>query len=353
MATAQKKGRRRLYKTLVFLGAIGGLVWLLDHIGWDKIGSYLGAIPPSGLVVLVLLGFTEGFADSAALRFAITEKVSVWRVHVFNQAGGIVNTLIPWEAGEVLKGRLLSHHISGREAIVATVVWNYIFKISKPAAALTAATVGALGAPAGFREPSLLMLAAAGASFLPYIGFRVAVRLGPAGLLVRLAKRLHLTRKTDPEALLAQAREIDRAVRHFWTDERRAYVLAFICQYAARVVAWLTVWAALQILAPNPTYFTLPVAGTIYAGFSVMSYVVMLFPTRMGTTEAGGYALFFLLGLDPGLGLMTPLILRLKALATNAVPGAFVFSDKVTGGARLRQDAPAPAPDPAPTSEAE
>ena len=319
--------QNKIFRAVCTIIALIGLIWLLDYIGWQVIASYILRLGWKGVAVLLALGFMESIFDAASLRAATMERISYLRVLSINQAGALMNTFIPWEAGEVLKGRLLYNHVSSKAAITRTVVWNYIFKISKPLAALTAAGTGWFFVSDAYKSTALMIMAASIVAFIPYFFMRILLFFGPASLIVRLAKKLRIIRYKDSNELLNSAREIDATVKNFWKDSPSSYLKVFLLQYCARIVAWITVFAALCYLA-SAAKFSFPFCGTIYAGLSVMTYLVLLLPTRMGTTEGSGYLLFALLGLNPAMGLTLQLVLRLKAISTSVIPAAFVLLEK-------------------------
>jgi len=333
VTAAEKSGpvghRGRILKIIITLLALAGLLWLLDHIGWHVVGRHISYLGWQGVAVLLVLGFMECLFDAAALRAATGEKIGLLKVFSFSQAGAFVNTFIPWEAGEVLKSRLLYNHVSTSAAISGTVVWNYVFKLSKPVAALTAAGTSWIFVESEHRPLALIIIVASLIAFIPYGAWRFVLYLGPASFIIRFATRLRLIGKRDPEALVRSAEEIDATVRNFWDNNRTGYIKVFLYQYLARITAWITLFVALYYIAPGEG-FSFVFCGMIYAGFSVMSYLVLLLPTRLGTTEGAGYVLFMLLHLDPALGLITQLVLRLKAIATFVIPSAFVLFDKKT-----------------------
>jgi hypothetical protein len=328
--------QKKIVKIGITLAALAGLFWLLDHIGWRLIGQNISNLGAAGAVTLIALGFVESMFDAISLCAATRERLGLLRILSFNQAGSLVNLFIPWEAGEVVKGRLLSNHISTKAAISGTIVWNYVFTLSKPAAALTASAFGWWFATAAQRPLTLMIAGAALASFLPYFAMRLVLRFSPAGLVIRLAAKLRILGCRDSKMLLESARDIDRTVRNFWQDSPSTYFRVFLYQYSARITAWFTYYAALLYLEPQSS-FTLGFCGAIYAGLSVMTYLVLVLPTRIGTTEATGYVLFYFLGLNPPLGLITQLVMRLKAIACMLLPAAFVLFDRKKSPARAGQ----------------
>ena len=61
-----------------------------------------------------------------------------------NAASGMMNLILPWESGEVLKVALLRDSVRSSHAVSTTIIWNYIFKVSRPTLSLAAALVAVL-----------------------------------------------------------------------------------------------------------------------------------------------------------------------------------------------------------------
>lgn len=325
-APARPPRRTPLWKRaarLAFVAlALGGLVWLLDHIGWQQIGDFVVRLGWQGVALLLALGFLEAVFDAAAFRAAVPERVGLFAVLTCNQAGSLLNRFIPWEAGELLKGTLLSRHVSGTAAVSGTVVWNYVFRLSKPVAVLGVALFGWMAGPPQQAWLAGWMVLAAVAAFLPYVGLRILFWLGVTGRIVRILQRLKVLRR-DPERTLQRARALDEAVRRFWRERPAAYGQVVVYQILARLVSWSSFYAVLRLIDRS---YDLATSGVLWAAISVMSYVVALFPTRLGTTEVGSAGVFKLAGLDPGLGLTAQLILTVRAIVTSAVLGAFAMA---------------------------
>jgi hypothetical protein len=308
---------RRLGRAGFFLLAVGLLVWLLDRIGWQEIGESFARVGWTGAAVLLAIGFLETVFDSTSFYFALSRRVGVLRCLVYNGAGAIVNTLIPWEAGEALKGTLLTRHVSTAEAIRATVLWNYLFKLTRPLVAVAAAITGAIiGADV---QPSVLWLiiGACAASLVPYILLKLLLRFGALELGVRALKSLRLLRR-DVDAVTRSAHDLDERIRRFKSEAPGDYALVLLFQILARVTSWAAWGIAIHLVGLEVSF---ALVALLYAAVSVAGYLVMLFPVRIGVTEGVGYLVFQLLGLDGGMGLIISVIMRIKGLLVNGVPG--------------------------------
>lgn len=315
----EKGTLRKAGRVVFFFTALGFLLWLLDRIGWDVIGNAFGNVGWTGAALLLFLGFLETFLDSASFREAQRGRIGVWRAMSYSGAGAIVNVVIPWEAGEAVKGTLLARHMSTSDAIRGTVIWNYLFKLTRPGVALAAAMCAFIfgyetDSPAAWMVPAACL-----ASLVPFFVLKALLRFGMAGLTVRVLRFLHFLRR-DGDAILNSAKELDARIRHFRTETPGHYKRVLLYQTLARIVAWSTWGVGLQLIGLD---YSWGLASLIYAAISVSGYVVMLFPVRIGVTEGTGYLVFAMLGLDGGMGLVVAVIMRIKGLLSNGIPGLF------------------------------
>ena len=321
--TATTSSKKITWRTILRVGfpilAAGALVWLLHKIGWSQIGGALGQVGIRGAILLLILGFLENTLDAAALLASMSKRIGLYRILSYNSTGAIINNLVPGEAGEIFKGTMLKRHGSTQDAIASTVLWNYIFKSSRPAAALLAATTAWILGHGVDPYIAGVVWGATVVAFAPYLIFKLLLHKGAAELIMHALQKVKLLRR-DPEKLIVAARELDEKIRRFRKERPKAYLGVFGCQFFARITAWFTLYAAVKLVG-LPYSFGL--CALIYAGFSVSSYVVMLLPARLGVSEAAGYLVFSLFGLNGAMGVIVYIVLRIKALVTNAIPAIF------------------------------
>jgi len=310
---------KKAIRVIAFFLALGFLFWLLDRIGWDVIGDAFVRVGWSGAGVLLLVGLAENLFQAVALATALSRRISLLRALAVNGAGTVVNALIPWEAGELVKGALLSEHTTSKSVIHGLVVWNFLMKLSGPSSALLAVAVGfALGH--GIQGSiGLLVLLACLVAFTPYFALRFLLAKGMATFVVRLLRRMKLTRK-DPESLLVAARDLDERIRRFKEERPRDYWVILTCQFMARIMAWTSWYLVLHLMGLE---YSFALCAMVYSGYSVMVYVTAMVPAKIGVNEGAGYLLFSLYGLDGGIGLIATVIGRVKNLVTNGAAALF------------------------------
>lgn len=301
------------------------LIWLLDRIGWNVLLEYVVRVGWLGGAALLTVGFLENLFQALALRRAIAYRVSIFRILAVNGTGAVVNAAIPWEAGEVAKGALLSSDVSSQELVSGLVLWNYLLKFSTPAVslftALVAVAVGGIyvGNGAGPAIAAACLLA-----LVPFVLLRFFLRYGAAELTVRLLFRLRILRKR-PEVVLESAVALDQKIRMFRQERPHDFVAVIAYQVLARLSSWLS-WVTVLYFMDYPISFSS--CALVFSGFSVATYAMAVIPARIGVNEGTGYLLFALMGLDGPTGLIASTLQRVKSLLSSGALGLFALGPR-------------------------
>lgn len=306
--------KRIVHVPVLLLGA-ALIVWLLDHIGWDRAGDSLARLGWGGAILVVAVGLFEPILDALALHAAAHRRIGRVRALIVNQACAFANMFLPGEAGEFWKATLMRQG-AGDAGVPATIIWNYAFKFTKPTAALLAALAAFVFGAAEKRGLAVVVMGAACLAFLPYIILRLLLRRGLATVAIGALARVPILKRRIGPGLVERARDVDHLVRSFASEHPRAYARVLVSQIAARGGSFFCGFAALSLIADG---YTLPLVALIYAGQAVLSYLLLLLPTRMGTTEGGTFLLFEALGLDGGVGFVFSVLMRLKNLLNSTV----------------------------------
>ena len=313
--------RKTIVQLVCVSSSLVALLWLLGRIGWNTIGHALGKVGWKGLTALMVLGWIESFTDGTALWVVMGQRLRYGFGIAVNAAGSMLNLILPWESGEVLKGTLLRGQFGTPSAVSGTILWNYIFKISRPAVSLTAA----LSAWAfsrgtdGFHMG--IILTANLLSFLPYLVLRVLIRYGAAAGLVRVLGILPVLRRHSGH-WIESARTIDHEVKQFWQERPTDYLKVFGLQLVARATGWASIYVALNALGMECSFGQ---ASLLYATVNVTDYIVAVLPARVGVSEGTSYFIFKFLGLDPATGVIMYVVLRIRTILANGflTPAAF------------------------------
>jgi hypothetical protein len=315
---------RRLWRLLISVAGLALLLFLLWRTGFTQLAQAFGRIGAGGFALLVLLGLVELVLDCEALRRAMRGRVSLpWTVAV-QSAGGLVNTALPFEAGEVVKAALLRRRVRDDDSAVLSglVVWNYVWKLAKPLALATCLAGGILLGnvfPAELRGP---VLAGVALSFIPYLGLRVLLRQRPAERLMRLVTR-HPRLERRASGWIQAATRLDASVRDFWSHHPVAYLETAGITFCTRFVAVLVLLVFARSLGlPSDAGSLLFLQATL----SVADYCAMIIPARVGVSEGAAYMVFQLLGLDPGVALVIAITLRARSLLIQGPISLWAFS---------------------------
>ncbi len=313
---------RQTSRILIALLAAGLLVYLLHRVGFDTIGQAFGRLGWQGALVILAMGLLENAFNALALVRAVGGRVGFFNALCYNGAGAIINSVIPWESGEIVKGTLLRRHLSGQDAVCGTVVWNYLLKLSTPVAGLTASVIALV---VGHELAPALAWAVVGLSvlsFLPYLGLRYLLNKGVAGGVIGFLRRVRLIRK-DPAELQRWATELDGKLKEFHRDHPRDWLAMFLFQIGARTTVLAGWFVSSRLLGYEYEFGT---CALVFSGFSIASYVLMVIPAKIGVNEGTGYALFAAYGLDGGAGLITTVVGHLRVILTNGVAALFAFA---------------------------
>ncbi|MGC9983576.1 MAG: lysylphosphatidylglycerol synthase transmembrane domain-containing protein [Polyangia bacterium] len=315
--------RKTLIQLVCVTGSLAGLAWLLGRIGWVTVGSALQRVGWPALAMLMLLGWIETVTDGAALWVVMGQRLRLGFAVTVNAAGSMLNLILPWESGEVLKGTLLHGQFGTQPAVSGTIIWNYVFKISRPTLSMAAALCACAlcHETDGFHLG--VILAANALAFVPYLGLRLLVRYGAAAGFLRILAVVPVLRR-HPGHWVEVARQIDREVRLFWRERPVAYLKVFFLQIVARTTGWASYAVALRALGAHYSFGQVALA---YATLNVAEYVVAVLPARVGVSEGSSFFLFKFLGLDPVLGVIMTVILRVRTIAANGVITPLAFLD--------------------------
>jgi Lysylphosphatidylglycerol synthase TM region len=313
--------RKTLVQLVCVTASVAGLAWLLGRIGWATVGSAFLRVGWPALVILMLLGWTETGTDGAALWAVMGQRLRLGFAVTVNAAGSMLNLILPWESGEVLKGTLLYGQFGTQPAVSGTIIWNYVFKISRPTLSMAAAVCACVLCRETDGFHLAVILAANLLAFVPYLGLRLLVRYGAAAGFVRVLAFIPVLRR-HPGHWVEVARQIDREVKLFWQERPVAYLKVFFLQIVARMTGWVSYAVALRALGAHYSFGQVALA---YATLNVAEYVVAVLPARVGVSEGSFFFLFKFLGLDPVLGVMMGVILRVRSIVTNGVLTPFAF----------------------------
>ena len=312
---------KKIIQLVSVVCAIAALLWLLGRIGWSTIAGGIKSVGWGGAAALCALSLAETILDGAALCTIVGTRLRLAFAVFVNSAGSTLNLILPWESGEILKTGLLHTQFASKDAISGTIIWNYIFKLSRPAvSALTAVLAWILCREVNAFTLGIVLVANV-CAFLPYGVLRLVIQYGAAEGLVKVLKLIPGVRRR-PDHWVDLARNIDREVRQFWQQRPTAYLKVFVYQAIARMTGWFGIYAGFKFVGLP---YSFAQATLVYATMNVAEYVIAILPARVGVSEGTAFFAFKFLGLDPTLGLILYVVLRVRTLFVNGVLTPFAF----------------------------
>lgn len=327
---------KKLLQLLCVTASLGALIWLLSRLGWQNIIGPVRQIGWISAVVLFALALAENILDGLALRVTMGPSLKVSRALLVNAAGSMMNLVLPWESGEVLKGSLLKQDHGSPRAVSGTIIWNYIFKISRPALSLLAAILAAVLCRHVSGELLVLVLCANVLAFSPYFILRLLIRFGAAERFMKIIRSLPYLRRS-PDHWVDVARDIDRQVQSFWRERPVAYLQVFALQFFARSTGWLNIFLGFRAVG-SP----LSVADTalMYATMNVAEYLIAILPARVGISEGTAFFVCKLYGFDAPIGLVVYAFLRMRNILVYGVLTPFAFLGRAERNASVHLATP-------------
>jgi hypothetical protein len=319
---------KKILQLVCVTAALATLLFLLHRIGWSTIQMAASRVGLVSAVVLFLLAVAEGVCDALSLRVITGPSLRVGFAVALNSAGALLNLILPWESGEVLKGALLQQSAGPTGAVASMFTWNYIFKLSRPTLSLLAAVFAFFfyrGAPA--TRLALVILANL-LAFSPYLALRLAMRFGATERFIKLIRHIPYLRRR-PTHWAEVARSIDAQVRAFWRDRPWAYLQVFLLQSLGRVTGLLNIYLGCRAVGLS---YGFEVATLLYATMNVAEYLIAILPARVGVSEGTAFFVFKFYGLDAPMGLVVYSFLRVRNILVHGLLAPFAFLNRNPGG---------------------
>lgn len=238
-----------------------------------------------------------------------------WRTYAILAAGFSLNFVTPMVnvGGEPFKIAAVAPWLGLRRAAGSVVIYQILHTLGMLLSFLTAVVLGALLLP--HRGAVLASLAV---SFAVLSALTLLLLTGHRrGGLERLLDVMHgipvvdhLARRLEPKrATLAQ---MDEQIMDFYHRRPRRFVQALVLEYVSRSIFMLEYVLIALGVGLNITFAQAYVIGGLT---SLIQNVIFIVPFEVGIKEGSLYLVFQLLGLDPGLGVYTAIVSRVRDLA--------------------------------------
>lgn len=312
---------RKLLRLVITGAGFAVLAYLLYRVGWRDLLDAFARIGAAPILVAMAVGWVENLVDCEALRRAMLGRVPFGWTVVASGTGGLVNVLVPFEAGEVVKATILRQHSTHSRVVSGLVIWNYVWKVAKPLALAAGFSVAVL--LGHVFDPTLNLPVAVGiaVSFVPYVALRILLHQRPAERLMRLLSRLpRLSQKAA--AWVSAGAKLDEEVRTFGQHHRSAYRQVFALTFVGRFISLpVNMWLLHRLGLPSDLGSVL----FMLAIGAVVDYATMIMPTRVGVAEGSVYLLYQFLGLDPNAAIALAIIGRLRTVVVNGPSALITF----------------------------
>ncbi len=309
--------KSKLINIVIFLLGLSLLGWFIYYSDpsrlWEHL-KYLG----SGFVLILLLYLFEVVIEVWAWQLAVPaqHRTSFFVMFSAALAGSTLNALLPGgQAGEVVKGNLLSGIVPTGTIVSSLVIYNFLFTVTT----LLVLGVGSLACLAGGAVELEIALGLLGGVLLTggvtgLVFFWI--RRGAIRDILSAAQRIPFLRKKITEATVAKGERIDREIVSFKRNRTTDYRLSYLLLILARLIAVAEIWLILFLLGKPVS--VLMATGLFTAG-QLFYYLALFLPTRMGVLEGGSMAIFKIFSMAAPLGLVVELIRRARKLTFNAI----------------------------------
>ena len=318
---------KKIIRIVMFLASWTMLFFLLKYIGFDKVKETFLSVGWKGALILLCIGFVEHGADSLAVFFALPQRKNFVSVVSSNCFGSLVNDLIPWEVGELVKIGLLNNVAGYENSIKGVVLWNYVFKIAKSTALFSMVLISLLFyfiIPDNFYQMNKfwLILGCSVLGFLPYFGMMILLKLN---MFAKIAGILKYFGKKNADEIMKKAEQMDKDLNQFKKERPKDYRTVFGIQFFARYVSLATFILCNHLVGSN---YAVPILVLTYCAINLGNYITAFIPMKVGVIEGTNYLIFALMGLSGDIGALTNVILRIKALVVKSVISALSIVNK-------------------------
>ncbi|HTF35472.1 MAG TPA: lysylphosphatidylglycerol synthase domain-containing protein [Myxococcota bacterium] len=266
--------------------------------------------------------------------FEPAERPSLMRLYGAHLAGGAINIVTPTATlgGELVRGGLLPGVPGALAAATVTV--------DRLAYALADTSLGVLGLLVLLKAPSLgglahLAIAAAAALFLTGIGIFWALQRN-GRLLSRIVGHPIVRRICGPtfaEGLSTGSASVDLRIATFHAERTSALLAAIALHIAGSLMGAVQLGLFFFFVSAPATPFMTIEVFLVGIALDLFSFFI---PARLGAQEGARMLAVSLVGLEPALGLLFSLVLRVEQVAWAGI-GLGLYSLLVPRGRATRQ----------------
>jgi len=238
-----------------------------------------------------------------------------WRTYAILAAGFSLNFVTPMVnvGGEPFKIAAVAPWLGLRRAAGSVVIYQILHTLGMLLSFLTAVVLGVVLLPHSGPVLASLAVSFAVLSALTLL-LLTGHRRGGLERLLYVMHRIpvvdHLARRLEPKrATLAQ---MDEQITDFYHRRPRRFVQALVLEYVSRSIFMVEYMLIAMGVGLNITFAQAYVIGGLT---SLIQNLIFIVPFEVGIKEGSLYLVFQLLGLDPGLGVYTAIVSRVRDLA--------------------------------------
>ncbi len=298
------RGGVRALQLILLPGGVLGLLALVYYLGAGSIAAALSRITWEQFVLVGIVHGVSVLVDTLGWRYTlVANRPSFQRLLAAKSAGEAVNVLsaLGSVGGEAVKAWLLRRDLS-YEASVPSLI---LAKTAEVVAQTLLLVVGiwiawttGMGGPALLTGMAYLLLA-------QVIGVGGFVGVQVAGVVGKAGRALAWTGVGG----LGHAHRLDDALRGFYRDEWRSFLLSVGLHFAGWLIGAVE---ALLILRSLDLPASLPTATVVEALGAGVRFATFFVPASLGTLEGANAAAFTAFGWAAGAGLAFTLVRRAR-----------------------------------------
>ncbi len=309
---------RALHAACLLLGA-ALLVLLVGEVGADVLVRESALLGWGVLAIVAVEGLADLLHTAAWQRcFPAESRPRVWELWGPHLAGAAVNLVTPTATlgGELVRGSL-APRAAGVEGVTASLAVNKLAAaLADTALVLSGALVALAWLPLGSGARAAT-LGASGLLAAGVVGFGAVQRRGRlAGLLAGRAALGRLLGRDRAERWSASAAAIDRRIAALHGAGGRAVREALVLHLLGNAIGALQLHLFFTMVGiPS----RLAVVGTVFLLARAIDVIAFLVPGRIGAQEGARMFVLSLVGIEPSLGLLFSLVLRLEQLVWAGV----------------------------------
>lgn len=323
----------RALHTLAFVTGTLLFAALVLHVGPERLWHDAAALGWGVAVIIAIEAVADLLHTWAWQRcFAPSHRPGVFRLWGPHLAGGAINFVTPTATlgGEVVRGALAPREVPGTEATASVAINKLAATLADVVLSLAGVVLLLAMVPLSGEARGGVVLATSlfGGGVL---GFLVVQRRGRLAGLVgerRMLARLLGAERADRFARVAA--EVDARIARFHAERPGALLSAVSLHVVGSSVGAVQLWVFLRwVDAPAGV----AAVALVFLVSRVLDLVAFAVPARLGAQEGARMVAMRLAGLDPSLGLLFSLVLRLEQVAFTAL-GLAAYAALASGGSR-------------------